>query len=207
MKKLLLAFVLCALPLLSQPSFKWSRGLPRQASAPSTCNKGEFYFNSTSNRAYYCSATDTWSIIALRSAYGQLYEDSGGTVINITTGGTFVPWVSSTAGLSSLTTLSTDNDNITIDVAGGGVYVIAFQVSYTGNANELYHWSVFVEGVEAVQDGSERKVAANDQGSQSGIGLVALSATDVVDLRVTSTSDGKTATAKHVQLVIWRVGP
>lgn len=207
MKKLLLAFVLCALPLLSQPSFKWSRGLPRQATAPSTCNKGEFYFNSTSNRAYYCSATDTWSIIALRSAYGQLYENSGGTVINITTGGTFYQWVSSTAGLSSLTTPAVDTDNITIDAGGGGLYSIAFQVSYEGNGNEIYHWAVFVEGAERTEVSSERKIAANDQGSQSGVGLVALSATDVVDLRVTSTTNTKTATVKHVQLVITRIGP
>ena len=206
MKPLLLAFVLCASLLSAQPTFKWSRGLPRHASAPSTCNKGELHYNVTSNTAYYCSAPDTWTIISLRSAYGQLYEDSGGTVISITTGGTFYQWVSSTAGVSNLTTLSTDNDNITIDAGGDGVYLIAFQVSFEGNANVVYHWSVFVEGAERSEVNSERKIAANDQGSQSGIGLVALSATDVVDLRVTSTTNTKTATVKHVQLVVRRIG-
>lgn len=173
---------------------------------PGECTVGDQSFDTDNGVTYRCSAANTWSAVGIPPAYGELYEDSGGTVINIATGGTFVKWVSSGAGLSSLTTLSTDNDNITIDSGGAGVYEIAFQVSYEGDANEVYHWEIFVQGAEEHRVSSEIKVGANDIGSQSGVGLVSLSDSDVVDLRVTSTSNTRTATVNHAQLTLTRVG-
>lgn len=139
-------------------------------------------------------------------AYGQIYEQGAGTEIAITTGGTFVKWVSSTAGESNLVTLSTDDDTITIDAGSAGMYLVAFQASFVGNAAEIYHWAVHVGGVLQDTVSSERKVGATDMGSQSGIGLIALSDADVVDLRVTSTTNSKTATVYHVTLTLTRVG-
>ena len=172
-----------------------------------SCTVGDQAFDTDNGVTYRCGpSANEWSAVAIPPAFGQLYEDSGGTVINIATGGTFVQWVSSTAGLSNLTTPAVDTDNITIDSGGAGVYLIAFQISFQGNANEIYHWSVFVQGAERTEVNSERKIAANDQGSQSGTGLVALNDADVVDLRVTSTTNTKTATVNHVQLTLTRVG-
>ena len=173
---------------------------------PGECAVGDQSYDTDDGVTYRCRAANTWEAVALPPAYGSLYETTAGTVINIATGGTFSQWVSSTAGLSNLTTPAVGTDNITIDAGGGGVYLIAFQVSYEGNSNEVYHWSVFVEGAERLEISSERKITANDQGSQSGMGFITLSATDVVDLRVTSTTDTKTATVEHVQLTITRVG-
>lgn len=144
-------------------------------------------------------------IAATRPAYGQLYEDSAGTEIAITTGGTYVKWVSSTAGESSLTTLSTDDDDITIDAGGAGMYLVAFHVSYVGSASEIFHWAAFVQGSKQDIVSSEIKVGAADMAAQSGIGLVALSVADVVDLRVTSAGDSRTATVNHVSLLLTRV--
>lgn len=139
-------------------------------------------------------------------AFGQLYEDGAGTVINIATGGTFVKWVSSTVGLYSLTTPAADTDDITIDSGGAGTYLIAFVVSYVGSASEIFHWAVYVQGVKQDMASSEIKVGASAMMSQSGTGLVALSDADVVDLRVTSAGDTRTATINHAQLTLLRVG-
>ena len=176
------------------------------ATIPATCTVGDVSYDTDDQITYRCTASDTFSAVNFPPAYGQLYENGAGTVINITTGGTFVQWVSSTAGLSNLTTPSIASDNITIDTGGGGVYLVGFQVSYSGSNNEVYHWAVFVEGAEVLNISSERKISPGDMGSQSGVGLVTLAATDVVDLRVTSVSDATTATVDHAQLTITRVG-
>ncbi len=174
---------------------------------PPSPKVGDQHFDTVTGVTYRCMVADAWEAVSMPKAYGSLSEKNpSGTVIAIATGGTFVKWVSSVAGPSNLTTPSVANDNIVIDAGGGGVYLIAFQVSYLGNANEVYHWGVFVEGAEVDAIGSERKITANDQGSQSGVGFMALSATDVVDLRVTSTTNTETATVEHVQLAIMRVG-
>ena len=173
---------------------------------PGTCTMGDVAYDTDDFITYRCTASDTFSAVNFPPAYGQLYENGAGSVINITTGGTFVQWVSSTAGLSNLVTLSIASDNITIDTGGGGTYLVAFQVSYSGSNNEIYHWAVFAEGAEILNISSERKISPGDMGSQSGVGLVTLAATDVVDLRVTSISDATTATVDHVQLTITRVG-
>jgi len=173
---------------------------------PGTCTAGDAAFDTDNNVTLRCIGGNVFAAVAMPSAYGQLYEDSAGTVINIATGGTFVKWVSSTAGLSNLITLSTANDNITIDAGGDGTYLVVFQVSYSGDANENYHWAAFLEGAKLDEVASVRKTSANDQGSQSGIGIVAASATDEFDLRVTSTSNTRTATVDHVQLTVTRLG-
>lgn len=174
---------------------------------PATCTVGDVAFDTDNGVTLRCTAADTWTEVALPPAYGQLWEhNAGGTVINIATGGTFVQWVSSTVGEYSLTTPSAGTDNITIDAGSGGMYLVGFHASYTGNANEVFHWAVFVEGVAYHRVASERKAGAGDVGSQSGIGIVPLAATDVVDLRVTSTNDTKTATVNHVSLTLTRIG-
>ncbi len=173
---------------------------------PGECAIGDQSFDSDNGVTYRCRATDTWEAVSMPPAYGQLYEDSGGTVINITTGGTFVKWVSSTAAQYNLTTLSTDDDDITIDSGGAGVYLVTFQASYIGSAAEIFHWGVFVGGVKQDVASSEIKVGAGDMASQSGSGLITLSDADLVDLRVTSTSNTKTATVNHAQLTLTRVG-
>jgi hypothetical protein len=179
----------------------------RGTTLPGKCTVGNQAYDEDNGATFRCGpGADTWYAVAMPPAYGQLYEHSAGTVISITTGGTFVPWVSSTAGESNLTTPAVDTDNITIDSGGAGVYLVSFQVSFIGSATEIFHWVVHVQGSPEHKVGSERKVGAADMGSQSGVGLIALSDADVVDLRVTSTSNTKTATVNHVQLTLTRVG-
>ena len=173
-----------------------------------TCVVGDTAYDTDNNVTLRCIGGNVYAAVAMPSAYGQLYEETpGGTNINIATGGTFVQWVSSTAGLSNLVTLSTANDDITIDAGAGGTYLIVFQVSFTGSTNEIFHWSAFVEGAEVIRAASERRLGPGlDQGSVSGLGIVALVPTDVVDLRVTSTTNTESVTVDHVQLVVARIG-
>lgn len=172
-----------------------------------SCTIGDQAFDTDNGVTYRCGPTaDTWSAVGIPPAFGQLYEDGAGTVINITTGGTFVQWVSSTAGLSNLTTPAVDTDNITIDSGGAGTYLVMFQASYIGSAAEIFHWAVHVGGAKHDTVSSEIKVSAAAMMSNSGAGLIALSDADVVDLRVTSATNTKTATVNHVTLTLTRVG-
>lgn len=41
--------------------------LPVYASAPSTCEVGEVYVNTSNGKAYVCSASNTWTIIGTQS--------------------------------------------------------------------------------------------------------------------------------------------
>ncbi len=173
---------------------------------PPSPKVGDQHFDTVTGITYRCRVADAWEAVATPSAFGHLYEDSAGTVITLTTGGTFYQWVSSVAGDSNLVTLSTANDNMTIDTAGGSTYLVQFQVSLIGSAAEIYHWAVFVDNTEQIHIGSERKVSATDYGSQSATGLVVLSDSEVVDLRVSATSNSKTATVKHAQLIVTRIG-
>lgn len=56
----------------SQDFQKYSRfqtrlKLPTKASAPTTCEIGEVYVNSSTGKAYVCSSANTWSLIGTQS--------------------------------------------------------------------------------------------------------------------------------------------
>lgn len=56
----------------SQDFNKYSRfnsrlRVPRFSTAPSVCEQGELYVNTTSGKLYVCSATNTWSLVGTQS--------------------------------------------------------------------------------------------------------------------------------------------
>ena len=61
----------------------------RQGSAdPGTCLVGEEFYNTTSNQAKVCSATNTWSILR-RDFFGTAYQYAESDAVSITTSATF----------------------------------------------------------------------------------------------------------------------
>lgn len=140
------------------------------------------------------------------SAYGELYEDNGSTAITVTTAGTYYQWTTTTVGTQLLNTGSTTNDNITIDTGGDGAYKIDVSTSFTATANSIISWAVFKNGTRLTNVTAQRKVsAAGDVGSVSISGIVSLAATDTIDLRVTSNSNGDTVTPVYTNLSLMRM--
>lgn len=177
---------------------------------PATCLVGDQAFKTDEQigeELYLCTSTDNWTPQGFTPAFGELYEDSAGTVINLPTADNFVQWVSSTVGLSSLTTPSAASDNITILTNGAGTYKVSFSASFSGTVNSTFHWSVFLGGVEQENVSVERKIgAAADIGSIAASGLLALSVAEVVDLRASATANTKTVTVNHANLTITKIG-
>ena len=150
---------------------------------------------------------DTLLATDIPSAYANLYEDGAGSNITIATAGTYYKWVTSTAGLYLLNTLSTANDNITVDTGGGGVYSVSFHASVATDHNlRLAHWAVFVDGVKQPQISSEAyTTSAAQQLLISTTGLVTLASGQVVDLRVSGDHDGEVVTVYHAGISMNRV--
>jgi hypothetical protein len=141
------------------------------------------------------------------NAYGQLYNYEASANITVATAGTYYLVTGWTAGLSQLTSLSTTNSTITIGIGGAGVYRVSYNVGVSNNgANRSAHTDVFVNGVEQQNTGMEAKmVTAGDIYSFGSNGLLNLSEGDVIDFRVTSSTNGDIVTFNHGSLVIDRV--
>lgn len=180
----------------------------RGATLPASPKIGDQAFDTSTGITYRCRVADAWEPVSIPPAFGQLYEENvGGSVINVTNGGTYYKWVTSTAGASNLMTLSTDNDNMTVDAGGAGKYLVVVQISYLGTASEIFTWGVFVQGARKAQASSARMIGAGgDAGSQSIVGILTLAEAHVVDLRVTCPTDTTSVTVRHVSLMLTRIG-
>lgn len=145
---------------------------------------------------------------AVAPAFGQLWEDGAGSVINLATAGVYYQWVSSTAGLSLLTVPSAGADNITVSLGGDGTYNVCISTSYNGSVNTEFHWATFLDGNKQSNVSNKRKIgAAADLGNTASCGLLSLVAGSVLDLRVTADVNTKSVTVNHASLVVHRVGP
>jgi hypothetical protein len=139
-------------------------------------------------------------------SYGELYEESAGTNITVTTGGTYYQWVSSTAGLTSHITASTTSDNLTVDANYGGTYRVGFSACFTSDHNEVAQFHIFKGGSNTPQISADSKTIIGSEICQTSFGFLTLAAGDTIDLRVTSVTNGTVITIYHVNLSIFRLG-
>lgn len=150
------------------------------------------------------------NISVTNASYADLYEDSGGTVIDVASAGTYYQWVSTTVGTetgANLADADVTSDNITIGKYGGGVYYINVVISFEGENNAVVHCGVHLGGVKQDNLSFNRNMAANSTvGSASVGGLLTLANTNVVDLRCTSDTNGDDVTVYHANLSVVRVG-
>ena len=143
----------------------------------------------------------------MSDCFGELFEiNEAGTTINIPTGGTFVKWVTASAGLSApddLVRVDAANNQFVIGTNGGGIYQVTVGITMTGSNNSLKQAAVHVNGVRQQKIESNRQIAAAmDEGFFEPQGLVRLVAGDIIDLRFTADSNGDTVIVYHVVFVI-----
>lgn len=156
--------------------------------------------------SYKVGGTTLNSVVA---SYGELYATGSSTAITITTGGDWYQWVDSTVGIeagSGYVVGSTSTDSMTVGSSGAGDYDVDVSIAFNGSANEEFEWGVFVDDVLNTKLTMKRKLGSTgDIGSMTLSGRVALTATDVLTLKVRSVNDAKTVTPEIVNFRITRV--
>jgi hypothetical protein len=145
------------------------------------------------------------------ASYGELYEVSeGGNAIALTDAGTFYQWVSSTIGETPGTDYvagSVATDSLTIGPKGAGTYMVMMSYSFSGSVNTLMEGAIFLNGVRQDRLEFNRFLGAGgDQGFAGIMGIVDLSAGDVLDFRIKADGAAKTVATRHASLAINRIG-
>ena len=96
----------------------------------------------------------------MSDAFGELFEiNEAGTTINIPTAGTFVKWVTASAGLSGpddLVRVDAANNQLVIGANGGGIYQVTAGITMTGRSISLQQPAGHVQRRQDVGDGSMR---------------------------------------------------
>jgi hypothetical protein len=128
-----------------------------------------------------------------------LYETNHtGSTLNLVLN-TPVQWTTSTAGQSQGDcTLSVANDNATITRAG--LYILAFGMSEIGAGNDTIDIAVFDAGVELPACSFDLTASNSNLRTGFRICLAALTATSVLDMRVTNRTSNDDVTLYHVSL-------
>jgi hypothetical protein len=138
--------------------------------------------------------------------YGEMYVFNNSTSQTLTTQNTwYVITAFDTIGDSNNVTVDpvTDND---LTVSANGVYLVTVSLSFSGGANQTYEFAIHVDG--AIQNdlyASRKLNAAGDVGPITLSGLLDLTASEAVDLRVRCTSAAATAvTAEEANVSLYR---
>lgn len=141
-------------------------------------------------------------------SHGELYTHETGLQVDAVTADTWYEVSGTTAGLSSggnYVTLAAAGGDITIGSMGAGIYRVSFTISMEANKACTLHGAVYVNGAKQNKISWRRDIAnPNDVGSASAVGLLSLSAADIIDIRLTSDVNNTTIGIDHMNLSINR---
>lgn len=171
---------------------------------PNANNTGNVGGNTSQWRSGYFQNLYADGAPVLPPAYGQLYTENVSSSLTVVTAMTWYVYTFNNIGLNSLTTLNTNS--ITINSAG--TYLVSEQASSSSNSgvSRIDHWHVFINGNNSSMISGAQKLALNQTGVVSSSGIIRLKVGDVIDLRVTSTTNGDVITTDHASLVVTRIG-
>jgi len=156
------------------------------------------------------SSTTFYPPLAGQPVYGEIFVDdtSGGSDdITLTTGSTYYPFITATAG---------ESQGVTIDVADAtgdsikanttGEYQILLTASFDATVNTTYHCYVFVNGTIDTHIGFFRKIgASSDVGSASASGVFNVQSGQKVQFKCTASADTKVIDFWHANLSIFLI--
>jgi hypothetical protein len=109
---------------------------------------------------------------------------------------------------ASFPLFTVDAGHDTITIVRAGMYLVGFQISFSGTANSTFECAVF-KNTNTEMDAAEfrRKLgAAGDVGSASGIGIFMLAATDTIMLKCHGDTAGDDMLPTNVQVALARIG-
>jgi hypothetical protein len=144
--------------------------------------------------------------------FGHLYEDKidSLTIIGFGAANTFVGWTTATAGeLQGVTADVADGtaDHLTVPADGAGDYVVVMKVDGKGASNEIYEWSVHVDGSQKTELTAISYNPSGDGGAQLSFaaGVISLSASEEVSIRVQNLTSTGNYEIRSAQLTIQRI--
>jgi hypothetical protein len=144
--------------------------------------------------------------------YGHLYQDSipSNETISVASADTWYGWTTATAGVLQGVTADTSDataDHLTIPAGGAGDYMVIMKVDGFPATNEIFEWSVHVDGSQKVQLTALSYNPTGDAGAQASVasGIIALADAEEVSLRVQNLSSTGDYQLRSAQLAIYRV--
>jgi hypothetical protein len=161
-------------------------------------------------------ASETLTLsLATKPSYGEIYEDTpAGTGITITTAGTYVGWITATAGTVVGGTLMTSDitqasgDRLVCGTTGPGKYKITAVVSLKGANNAVVKMAIHRNGTIVGNGKATVTMAATALTKCVEVScIVNMSNTDYIDLRFDSGTNGDVVTVYDVNLTAVRLGP
>jgi len=165
---------------------------------------GLIIYQTDNSPGLYAFDGTNWGLAGSNTAtYGEMYESntliSGGTEITLTTAGTFYPWESAGTGEVNNVTFTDGGSGVAdrLTVTETGTYQVTLALSFTGDSFIFTPFdlsaAVFVNGVQSTKLITHRNISSFNVGSASITGIVNLTATDYLDLRISSNSAGEVA--------------
>lgn len=147
------------------------------------------------------------AIVSIWGVMSSLYVQSGSTPQSVgTTPAVLQAWA--TAGPAAGLTPSTADNKITIGSLADGTYLVLCQLSYTGNHNTKYKFTLVKTSVAQPFSGQKRNFfEANLDGVESAIffGLLTAVEGDTFQVNVEASADSKTITVVDGQFICFRV--
>lgn len=155
----------------------------------------------------------TWTpgtglVVATDNVYAEIYVSDGSAAQSIAAGTTYAKSTCfTTNGQSANCTADASNDKITITKTGK--YRVYGHFNFTGDSNSTFRAAAFLGGVEQDDVHWIRKIAANDAGSASASGIIAVTSVPVdLDFRVRHDQVGAVSiTPVYANLGVLRLGP
>lgn len=137
-------------------------------------------------------------------AYGTIYVADGSTAqTGVGTSNTLLTGFAAD-GLSLNTTPDHTNDQVTIDKTG--IYRVEAQFSFSGSVSVTFEIHVAVDGVEQWLGCHRRMNSGGDQGSCSFVGILSLTAAEVITILVNASGANRSLTLIDASLVVERIG-
>jgi len=145
------------------------------------------------------------AIVSVAGVYGMISTQDGSTAQD-NVADTFEKLTNWTHdGLAVGLTPAFGSGSITVDTGADGIYLAAFQVSFSGAAVAIYSFHLHKNTSDTLL-GAHRKTGTVDVGSASGFGLLSLAAGDEVSVYVqTDNGGGVSLTVADAQLALLRV--
>lgn len=149
------------------------------------------------------------NLLAAGDAWGEIYIDEGVTAqVGIDTTPTIMTaWNAATGfnGESLNTTPAKASNKITVNSTG--TYLIIFTISASGDANDTFHWEIYIDGVASDRSVARKIGSGGDIGAASFSALLALTSGEDVEIYVDSDdASGSSLTVQHASLIVERKG-
>lgn len=144
-----------------------------------------------------------------QNASASLYEyNDSGSDINVVTAGTYYKWTTSATGTSSTYAVAdATDDDITIQTGGAGKYLINISCTFDGTNAAVFEAAAFVDGNEIEAACFQRTLGTPSKlGAGSTTCTTYLADGAVLDLRVTSDSNGDDFSVHRMSFDVVRVG-